>query len=66
MDEPILRLCMSTIENKLKGTKSKFESKHPNQSPELSTRMFELNLEELNAMIISLEEIEKQLPKNKC
>ena len=57
---------MSTIENRLQGTKYKPESKHPKQSSELSTKMFELNLEELNAMIISLEEIEKQLPKNKC
>ena len=56
---------MSTIENRLQGTKSKPESKPPKQSSELSTKMFELNLEELDAMIISLEEIEKQLPKNK-
>ena len=57
---------MSTIENRLQGTKLKQELKHQKQSLELSTKMFELNLEELNAMIISLEEIEKQLPKNKC
>ena len=57
---------MSTIENRLQGTKYKTESKQTKQSSELSTKMFELNLEELNAMIISLEEIEKQLPKNKC
>ena len=52
---------MSTTENRLQGTKSKPELKHPKQYPELSTKMFELNLEELSAMIISLEEIEKQL-----
>ena len=56
---------MSTIENRLQGTKYKPESKHPKQSSELRSKMFELNLEELSSMIISLEEIEKQLPKHK-
>ena len=54
---------MST-DNSAHGDKTlKLRPKLRNHSPGLNTNIFELNLEDLNSFITSLEEIEKELPK---
>merc|ERR1712179_40627 len=65
LDEPILRLCLSTEGRRPKQevNTTKDESIYPNVSANVKESMVEMNINELNSFIACLEEMEKKLPK---
>merc|ERR1712179_257601 len=64
LDEPILRLCLSTEGRrpKLEVNTTKDDSIYPKISANVKENMVEMNINELNTFIACLEEMQKKSP----